>query len=64
MSTDSAPGSASLDPLRVAPDFLEHRLPESGLLEVPQLTNATFYVHHSDDSDSLLARIDRHRLRG
>ena len=60
-----APGSYSLDGLAAYPDFVEHRLPETGLFKVPILdTVDVFSVERSDDDDSFRRRVEANGLRG
>jgi hypothetical protein len=56
---------ADLDDLKLYPNFIPHRLPESGLLKVPPLDTAhIFYLERDEDGDSLRARIDQRELKG
>lgn len=59
------PGSYSLDYLEFYPDFLEHRLPETGLFKISQLDTAeTFHVERADDRESFRLRVEENGLRG
>jgi hypothetical protein len=59
------PSADRIDELTVVPDFIPHRLPESGLFKVPQLdTTHIFYLERSDDHGSLIKTIERYELTG
>jgi hypothetical protein len=56
---------ADLSELRLYPNFMPHRLPESGLLKIPQVdTTHIFCLERDDDAESFRARIERHGLTG
>jgi hypothetical protein len=60
-----SPGGYSDDDLNLSFDFLEHRLPESGLFKIPQCdTVLIFYVERDDDVDNLRQRVAHHGLSG
>jgi hypothetical protein len=59
------PEADRIDDLEIYSDFLEHRLPESGLFKVPQLdTVDVFYLERSDDGDTFRDSLDRHGYSG
>jgi hypothetical protein len=58
------PGAHSADDLWAFPHFVEHRLPDTGLFLVPQLSSKVFYVERADEDDTLLGRIQHRSLRG
>jgi hypothetical protein len=58
------PGAYSLDELWLYPRFIEHRLPDSGLFLLPQLSGTIFYVERDDDEETLLGPIEDLGLRG
>jgi hypothetical protein len=60
-----APGSWSDDDISIVPNFVEHRLPESGLLKVFPIDMADiFALERDDDEDSFRRRVERNGLRG
>jgi hypothetical protein len=59
------PGAYRIDELVVRPEFLLHRLPESGLFKVPQLDKTDiFYLERTDDHDSFMKTIEKNELTG
>jgi hypothetical protein len=58
------PGAYSLDELWAYPRFIEHRLPDTGLFLLPQLSGKIFYVERDDDEETLIGRIEACGLRG
>jgi hypothetical protein len=59
------PHAYRIDELDVRPDFIPHRLDESGLFKVPQLdTTHIFYLERSDDDASLIRTIELRELTG
>jgi hypothetical protein len=58
------PNAYSLDDLWLYPRFIEHRLPDTGLFLLPQLSGSIFYVERDDDVDTLIHRREDHDLRG
>jgi hypothetical protein len=59
------PKAYSLNDLVLYPEFLPHRLPESGLFKIPQLVDTdTFYIECDDDQETFRGEIFRHELTG
>jgi hypothetical protein len=58
------PGAYNVDDLSLYPRFIEHRLPDTGLFKLPQLTAKIFYVEREDDEDTLIQRLENGGLRG
>jgi len=58
------PKAHSVDELWLYPRFLEHRLPDSGLFLLPQLSGKIFYVDRDDDERTLRGRLEECRLTG
>jgi hypothetical protein len=59
------PDGYRIDDLEVYSDFIEHRLPESGLFKVPQLDDVfIFCLERSDDERTLRETLDHHGLTG
>jgi len=57
--------SLSLETMSLKPEFIAHRLPESGLFKVPIVdTTQVFHLQRDDDEDTFMQRVLRERLRG
>lgn len=53
------PAAYKLEDLELYTDFVEHRLPESGLFKIPQIDEVEiFYLERDDDASSLREVID------
>jgi hypothetical protein len=53
------PEADRIDDLEIYSDFVEHRLPESGLFKIPQLdTVDIFYLERTGDDDTLQNALD------
>jgi hypothetical protein len=60
-----SPNAVKREPLGVVPEFLAHRLPETGLFKIPQLSmTLVFCVERDDDDDSFRRRAEDLGLTG
>ena len=59
------PEADRLDDLEMYSDFIEHRLPESGLFKIPQTDTVDIYcLERSDDDDTFRDALHRHGYSG
>jgi len=58
------PGAYDVDELWAYPRFIEHRLPDTGLFILPQLSGTIFCVEREADEDTLIQRLEGRGLRG